>query len=168
MRHSVSHVLVGGLIVSCFVAIPAMAQESGKERAANLRAQLADVQAKQAELQARLQQMEEDLKPENIEHSLAGIGSTHPEELREARRRQLEIQRKSMQSQLNVLAVGRISLETAIARADAESYTANSGIGGSTGLARTSNASAVSKSTRPHKHYRVKRRRPTRRTNVSY
>src|SRR5260370_4199957 len=113
--------LVGVLIACGFVVIPGMAQESGQERAANLRAQLAEVQAKQAELQARLQQLEEDLKPENIEHSLAGIGSTHPEELREARRRQLEIQKTSMQSQLESLAASRTRLETSIATAEAES-----------------------------------------------
>jgi hypothetical protein len=47
-----------------------LAQESAQQRAANLRAQLTETQAKQAELQTRLQQLQEDLKPENIERSL--------------------------------------------------------------------------------------------------
>ncbi|MDX6384042.1 MAG: hypothetical protein QOK48_1615 [Blastocatellia bacterium] len=104
--------------------VPVLAQETKQERAANLRAQLADVQAKQTELQTRLQQIEEEIKPENIERSLAGIGSTHPEDLREQRRRQLDIERKGLQTQLDTLAASRARLESAIASADALSYQA--------------------------------------------
>lgn len=81
--------MIAGLLAS-----PVMTQSTAQERAANLRQQLAEVQAKQTELETRLQQLEEDLKPENIEKGLAGIGSTRPEELREQRRRQLEIEKK--------------------------------------------------------------------------
>jgi len=77
------------MILSGLLVVQVTAQESAQNRAASMRAQLVETQARQAELQMRLQQLEEDLKPENIEHSLAGVGSTHPEELREARRRQL-------------------------------------------------------------------------------
>src|SRR5437762_6867673 len=111
--------------VSIVVGLPAVrtpAQTNAQERAAKLRAQLADTEARQTELQSRLQQLEENLKPENIERSLAGVGSVHPEELREARRRQLEIQWKGIQSQLDSLAATRARLEAAIAAADAESY----------------------------------------------
>jgi|ERR1051326_7020988 chromosome segregation ATPase len=109
------------------VATPA--QTNAQERAANLRAQLADTEARQAELQIQLQQLDEDLKPENIEHTLAGIGSVHPEELREARRRQLEIKKRSVQSQIDTLAANRSRLETAIVTADAESYRQSVGPG---------------------------------------
>jgi len=44
-------------------------------------------------LRSRLAQLDEAIKPENIERSLAGVGSTRPEELRESRRKQLSIQR---------------------------------------------------------------------------
>ena len=154
--------LIGVLIASGLLAIQGMAQESVQERAASLRAQLVEVQAKQAELQARLQQIEEDLKPENIEHSLAGVGSTHPEELREARRRQLEIQKTSMQSQLEILAASRTRLETSIATADAESRRANSGIGAD--QSPPNNVSTANNGTRRHKYHRVKRRRQTKAT----
>jgi len=107
-----------GLLLS--VTVPA--QESRPERAANLRAQLAEIQGKETELKTQLEQIEEQIKPENIERSLAGIGSTHPEELREQRRRQLEIEKKGVQSQLDTLAASRTRLETAIATADAMSY----------------------------------------------
>jgi len=104
------------------VTVSVAAQETRQERAANLRAQLTEIQAKQTELQTRLQQIEEEIKPENIERSLAGIGSTHPEDLREQRRRQLEIEKKGLQSQLDTLAASRARLETAIATADAINY----------------------------------------------
>jgi len=110
------------LFVLMLLVAAAMAQESAQERAARLRAQLTDLQAQQADLQSRLAQLDEDIKPENIERSLAGIGSTHPEDLREARRRQLEIQRKGIQSQLDNLAATRVRLEAAIAAADAQGY----------------------------------------------
>jgi len=99
-----------------------MAQSGAQESAARLRAQLTDLQAQQADLQTRLAQLDEDIKPENIERSLAGVGSTRPEELREVRRRQLEIQRKGIQSQLDNLATTRARLEAAIATADAQGY----------------------------------------------
>ena len=122
-------VLAAVLIAVGLLAVRTPAQSNVQERAANLRAQLIEAQARQAELQSRLQQLDEDLKPENIERSLAGVGSVHPEELREARRRQLESERRGVQSQLDVLAASRIRLETAIAAADAESYRQSAGPG---------------------------------------
>jgi len=88
----------------------------------NLRAQLLDVKAKEEDLQARAQQLEESLKPENIERSLAGVGSTRPEELRESRRRQLTIERNGVLAQLKLLETTRQRLETAIANAEARAY----------------------------------------------
>ena len=162
MSHSLKH-LVGILIVSVSLAIATTAQESSQERAANLRAQLAEAQARQAELQLRLQQLEEDLKPENIERSLAGVGSTHPEDLREARRRRLEIERRGVQSQLDVLATSCTRLEAAIARADADSYQQNSGMDPKATPARTISATTVNKTTDRARRHRVKRRRPAER-----
>lgn len=100
----------------------AQIQNSAQEKAASLRAQLNQVEAKQAELQTRLQTLEENLKPENIEKNLAGVGSTKPEDLREQRRRQLEIERNGVQAQITLLATSHTRLETAIAQADAEAY----------------------------------------------
>jgi hypothetical protein len=113
--------------------IPALAQGAGGQnsaqlRAADLRTQLNEVEARQEELQSRLQQIEEYLKPENIEHNFAGIGSTHPEELREQRRRQLEIQKDGAKAQLEQLAISHSRLETAIVRADAEVYRQSAGV----------------------------------------
>jgi chromosome segregation ATPase len=87
-----------------------------------LRSQLSDMQTKEAELQARLKQIDEDLRPENIEKFFALNGSTRPEELREQRRRQLESQKANVQSQLDQLAASRARLEAAIVTAEAATY----------------------------------------------
>lgn len=115
--------LMSGVVLTSALA-PAVAQtqSSAPERAASLRLQLNEVEAKQAELQTRLQELEESLKPENIEHSLAGVGSTRPEDLREQRRRQLEIERNGVRAQLDLLATSHTRLESSLARAEAEAY----------------------------------------------
>lgn len=91
-----------------------------EQRAEAFRAQLRDVQEKESDLQARMEQIEFDIKPESIERSTATYGTTRPDEMREVRRRQLESERTRVQSQLNLLATSRTRLESAIALADTE------------------------------------------------
>ena len=91
-----------------------------ESRGETLRAQLRDVQAKEADLQARAEQLDYELQPSVIERTLAVTGSTRPEDLRELRRRQLESEKSRVQAQLNQLGTSRARLETAIANADAE------------------------------------------------
>ena len=146
------------VFVLALLVAPAMAQSGAQERAARLRAQLTDLQAQQADLQSRLTQLDEDIKPENIERSLAGVGSTHPEDLREARRRQLEIQRKGIQSQLDNLATTRARLEAAIATADAQGYRETVGPNPSGDAASIPNSKKVVARGVRQKH-RFKRRR---------
>lgn len=117
-------ITLGVVFLSACSAL-AMAQEASsaaQNTTEKLRAQLTDVQAKETELQARERQLDEDLRPENIERSLAGVGTTRPEELREQRRRQLESEKGRVRSQLDQLAQSRTRLEAAIATADAEAY----------------------------------------------
>jgi len=114
--------LIFAVLLVVSAAVPAFAQQSAAETAAGLRAQLADVQAKQSELQTRLAELNEALKPENIQNSLAGFGSVHPEDLREQRKRQLEIEKAGVAAQLEKLAVSQRRLENAILTADAATY----------------------------------------------
>ena len=100
----------------------AYAQESAAESVEKLKMQLLDVQSHENDLRARLAELDEAIKPENIERSLAGIGSTRPEELRESRRRQLTIQRDGVQAQLQTLESSRVRLESALANAEALAY----------------------------------------------
>jgi hypothetical protein len=79
-----------------------------------------DVQEKEANLMARMEQIEFDLRPENIDRSVSTYGSTHPEEARDARRRALESEKSRTRSQLDLLATSRQRLDTAIVNADME------------------------------------------------
>jgi TolA-binding protein len=79
------------LLLSLMLAATAasvLAQSSGRaaQTVESLRAQLADVQMREEQLQARMRQLDEDLRPENIERYFALNGSTRPEEQREQRR----------------------------------------------------------------------------------
>ena len=103
-------------------SIVAQESTSAAETASKLRQQLFEVQTKEGELRIELQQLEEALKPENIERALAGIGSTKPEELREHRRRQLTIAKNSVLAQLKTLEANKTRLESAIAAADSRAY----------------------------------------------
>ena len=110
------------LLLTFSGAVQAQQAPSAAENADRLRAQLLEIQTKQDDLKARAEYLDEALKPENIEHSLAGIGSTRPEELREARRRRLQKERDGITSQLAVLETSRLRLESAILDADARAY----------------------------------------------
>lgn len=111
------------LILLVTTALSAQAQpKSAAEEAENLRLQLIQVQTREEDLRARAAQLDEALKPENIERSLAGVGSTRPEELREARRRQLQIERDGVAAQLKTLETSRMRLEAAIRDAEGRAY----------------------------------------------
>jgi uncharacterized protein YlxW (UPF0749 family) len=122
MQHKTSIVILFLLCVLLGSVVAATAQQSAPERAASLRVQLTGIQTKQDELQARVQELDELLKPENIASALAGVGSVHPEELREQRRRRLANERAGVSAQLDQLNASRTRLETAIAEADAAAY----------------------------------------------
>jgi chromosome segregation ATPase len=89
-------------------------------RSAALRTELRDVQTKQADLEAKAEDVDYALKPENIERSTSGYGTTHPEELRAQRRQQLENEKQRLQKQLDQLATSEARLNEAIAASDAE------------------------------------------------
>ena len=91
-----------------------------EQRSSALHSELRDVEAKKAELEARAEDIDYALKPENIERSTAGYGTTHPEELREQRRKQLENEKQRVLKQLDQLAASQTRLEQAIATSDAE------------------------------------------------
>jgi hypothetical protein len=110
------------LLLVFSVGVYAQDTESPAETVDKLKSQLIDVQAHEADLRARVAQLDESLKPENIERSLAGIGSTRPEELRESRRRQLQIEKDGVLAQLRTVETSRQRLETALANAEVLAY----------------------------------------------
>jgi hypothetical protein len=91
-----------------------------EQRAEQLRGQLMDVQGKIADFEARLEQLDYALRPENIEAATQGYGSTRPEVARDTRRKQLESEKGRVQAQLTLAETSRSRLEVAVANADAE------------------------------------------------
>ena len=110
------------LILLSFVVVNAQERTTAAERVDQLKSQLIELQGKEEALRARAAQLEEALKPENIERSLAGVGSTRPEELRETRQRQLTIERDGVLAQLKILETSRNRLETALREAEGRAY----------------------------------------------
>lgn len=122
MRRNSCLVLLLVLAITATAFAHEQQTESAAESLEKLRAQMLEVQAQEEALGARVQQLDESLKPENIERSLAGVGSTKPEALRESRRRQLTIERDGVLAQLKTVEANRQRLEAAIANAEARAY----------------------------------------------
>jgi hypothetical protein len=112
------------LFVSMFISAAVVYGQSGSaaQTVDQLKLQLLELEAQEAELRARAVQIDEDIKPENIQRSLAGVGSTKPEELREARRRQLETEKKIVEAQLLSLDQTKSRLQSDIATAETQAY----------------------------------------------
>lgn len=91
-----------------------------EQRAEQLRTQLMDIQSKIADFESKLEQIDWALKPENIEASTAGYGTTRPEAVREARRKSLESERTRVQAQLKLAETSKSRLELAVSNADSE------------------------------------------------
>src|SRR2546429_7144289 len=89
-----------------------------EERAEILRKQLLELIEKETSYRSRLAQIDEDIRPENIERALSGIGTTRTVELRDTRRRVLENERKGLESLLNQTTTSRIRLEEDVRQAD--------------------------------------------------
>jgi len=116
----VSNVLV--LVFAFAFIVTARETTSPDDTIANLKQQLADIEWIKTELRIRLEELDEELKPENIEFAIAGIGSTHPEELREHRRKLLTIERDGIQTQCDLLEENRARIKAAIAAAEFAAY----------------------------------------------
>jgi chromosome segregation ATPase len=91
-----------------------------EQRSSQLRTELRDVESKKADLEAHLDQVENDLKPENIERAVAGYGTTRPEELRAQRQKQLENDRSRTRQQIDQLTASESRIQQAIATSDTE------------------------------------------------
>ena len=111
------------IVIAFGLVWPVAAQQrTGCEvSASTLKQQLLDLEAKETRIRMRLEELNEQLKPESIERELAGIGSVHPEELREHRRKLLTIERNGLQTQLDLLEEDRARIEAAIATAETAS-----------------------------------------------
>lgn len=87
-------------------------------RAEVLRKQLIELIEKETAYRIRLTQMDEDMRPENIDRSLSGFGTTRTAEMRDTRRRSLESERKGIETLLNLTSQSRLRLEEDVRQAD--------------------------------------------------
>lgn len=90
-----------------------------EQRAEGLQRELSDIAAKETSLQKRLDEIEPQLRPDRIEQSLAGVGSTRPEENRDAVRTQLSNEKRHIQAQLDQFRQNRPLLQSSISNAEA-------------------------------------------------
>ena len=91
-----------------------------EQRAESLRQQLTQTLEKQADLEARIEQLDYDLRPESINLRAATIPTLRADDVRSQIRQQLENEKKRVAAQIDVVNGTRTHLETAIAEADAE------------------------------------------------
>ena len=92
-----------------------------ENRSDDLRAQLLDLQMKEIDLQARLDDLDYLMRPENLNQALVFVGSVRPrDELLDGLRGRLESEKTRTNAQLELLASTRGRLEAAISDADAE------------------------------------------------
>ncbi len=89
-----------------------------EQRAEVLRKQLIELIEKETAYKIRMGQFDEDLRSENIERSMVGVGGTRTAEMRDTRRRGLENEKKGVESLLNVTVQSRIRLEEDVRQAD--------------------------------------------------
>jgi len=90
-----------------------------EQRSEALQRELSDMAAKETSLQKRLDEIEPQLRPDRIERSMAGVGSTRPEENRDAVRTQLANEKRRIQIQLDQFSQNRLRLQSSISTAEA-------------------------------------------------
>ena len=110
------------LLVSSLGVMTVLGQNNAQETVEDIEYRLIEVRAKEEVGRIQLAELDELMKPENIERALAGVGSTRPEELREQRRRQLNAERTVVAAQLDQLVAERTRLESALETARNQAY----------------------------------------------
>lgn len=89
-----------------------------EQRAEMLRRQLLDLIEKETSIRTRLVQLDEEMRPENIERALSAVGTTRTVELRDTRRRILENERRGLESLLTQITQSRVRLQDDVKDAD--------------------------------------------------
>jgi DNA repair exonuclease SbcCD ATPase subunit len=90
-----------------------------EDRIRSLQAELNDIAAKETALNKRLDEIEREQQPDRIQRSLAGVGSTRPEEEREAVMKKLANEKRQIQNQLETLRSNRARIPSLITNAEA-------------------------------------------------
>ena len=90
-----------------------------EQRAEVLRRQLLDLIEKETAYRSRIAQIDEDIRPDNVERALNPYGTTRTVEARDTRRRILENDRRGFENLLTLVSQSRIRLEEDVRQADA-------------------------------------------------
>lgn len=90
-----------------------------EQRSESLRKQMFEMAEKEAAIRTKMDSLESDMRPEMIDRTVAFAGSLRPEELRAARRKNLEAERTNLQNLLNEVQKTRANLDQNLLRADA-------------------------------------------------
>lgn len=89
-----------------------------EQRAETLRKQRFEMIEKESQISTKLDQINADVRPETIDRQVAFAGSLRPEELRDTRRKTLEIEKKNLQILLTDIQTVRANLELSVQKAD--------------------------------------------------
>jgi len=89
-----------------------------EQRAETMRKQLLELVEKETSYRTRLANLEDELRPDSIDRSIAVVGTTRTSEMRDLRRRVLENERRGVEFLLNQAAASRARLEEEVKDAD--------------------------------------------------
>ncbi|MEP6568477.1 MAG: hypothetical protein ABJC10_01785 [Acidobacteriota bacterium] len=89
-----------------------------EDRAGVLRKQLLELIEKDTSYRSRLAQIDEDMRPENIERVLNRVGTTRTAEIRDVRRRSLDIEKRGPEGLVSVTTQSRPRLEEDLRQAE--------------------------------------------------
>ena len=89
-----------------------------EQRVESLRKQSYEMLDKETAIKTKLEQIDNDLRPESIDRSVAFVGSTRPEEMRAARKRNLEAEKSNLQNMLTEVQRTRSNLDLNVQKAD--------------------------------------------------
>lgn len=89
-----------------------------EQRSDALRKQLFEMIEKESSIKTRVDQIDNEMRPEAIERVTSMTGSLRPEELRAQRRRSLEIEKQNLQLLLTEVQKNKANIEMNLARAD--------------------------------------------------
>jgi len=101
---------------------PAQQADNAAQTLEDLRMQLADLDDDVARMKVRQEQLKIESDPEHIRRFFAGVGSTDPQAMREARRRELQAESDRITARLEQLSGRRTRLESAITDAQSRAY----------------------------------------------
>ena len=93
--------------------------EKEEQRGEGLQLHLIEIAEKEVPLQTRLDQVNSQLRPENLDRALSGVGSVHPEYAREELKRQLLSESQRLMYQLSLLRQDRMRTQASLATTDA-------------------------------------------------